>query len=127
MPRKAKNLCSYRGCQRKRWGGSKWCSKHYAVHWEHREITMAEGAVKDLLGYVTDLVEWNEKSSDYMLDLALELGRYLNDVPISHSNYLDSQWMLFFEAQKWAKALKSDANQRLDQIQDLVYPDGKGI
>jgi len=62
---------------------------------------------------------WSEKSADIIYDLCLMI-RGLGGAP-THV------WTAVFEAERWADELGPDANEYIDQIQELVYPDGKGI
>ena len=92
------------------------------MRWDQSELTIDRGVMREAFGKIEYLGEWNEKSSDYIHDfceLFLEMAR-------SGADVYDRHWMLYFEAEKWAKTLKEDTSLMIEGINELIYPEGIG-
>ena len=126
MARKNPKLCSFRGCRKLRKQEKKWCEEHYLARWSEDELTISRPVMRDVVGKIHLLVQWNEKSSDFMHDLVEILKRKSNFNLMVNPQDRNNGWMLMFEAEKWQKGLVDDVHTCLDEITDLIYPEGMG-
>ena len=125
MPRKSKLLCNYRFCEKPRTNG-KWCSEHYALQWNEADLTIDRAVMREVTEKIDLLARWNENSAFYLHDLCSIVKRLLIEAGGDLERLVDPTWMFLFEAEKWQNGLNDDVHTCLDEITDLIYPEGVG-
>ena len=96
------------------------------ARWDESELTISRPIMVEVMGKVDFLGEWNDKSADFINDLC-EVIRCLMVIGDSGKKGWDNaDWMLYFEATKWAKTLKGDTSLMIEGINELIYPEGRG-